>query len=436
MDVHEADVVERDFHTRWIYFGLFAWLQTFGRFTALYYQNEGLTDAEIGMVFAAGNLSAPLLNQLFNYLADRAAAKHGPVARMYFFSANIVWATICWTLQAIDVTYHVTGLRPFYVMLVVRMSLAFAYSGCCGLLDAITIQGLRNRHDYGKERLYGAYSWAIVGIVLGILMDNLSMGTRVTHFAVPVAAVVVLAAVVAAGHPPEARSLAEARGTTSSASEDVSGGALCALLKSYSKISTVSFFVFAIFLGIGMALVENLIFLYFHELNASYTVMGLSIVVTIVFEIPLFAASPKLLATFGTRGLLVIAGLCWVIRGVGYTLIPKGDGVWILLFEPLHGVTYAAWQTASVEVMAEITPSRLAATGQTFLGSLRGLAGTATGNLFGGMVISKFGEATLYRGVAALIALGLVQYLIIGRAGKVATRRDCEDPLNTAAEGS
>merc|ERR1712048_121926 len=167
----------------------------------------------------------------------------------------------------------------------------------------------------------------------------------------------------------------------------------------------------------GMALMEDLIFLYFQDLHASYTICGLSVVVTVIFEIPFFAVAPTMLKAFGTEGLLFLAGLCWIVRGVGYTLIP--GGAWILIFEPFHGVTYAAWQTSSVEYMASITPPHLSASGQTFLSSLRNLLGTTTGNLFGGMVIDHFGEAALYRGVAVAVAIGLFQYHFTSRLSHI-----------------
>mmetsp|Transcript_69250 Transcript_69250/g.180037 ORF Transcript_69250/g.180037 Transcript_69250/m.180037 type:complete len:106 (+) Transcript_69250:643-960(+) len=78
----------------------------------------------------------------------------------------------------------------------------------------------------------------------------------------------------------------------------------------------------------------------------------------------------------------------------------------------MHGVTIALWQTASVEVMASITPPSLAATGQSFLSNVRGLFGSALGNLFGGIIIiANYGEAALYRGAAVLVGMGLLCYL-------------------------
>ena len=49
----------------------------------------------------------------------------------------------------------------------------------------------------------------------------------------------------------------------------------------------VAFFVYAVTLGYGMTIVENLVFLLFRDLGASYFVCGITVVVTVIFEIPI-----------------------------------------------------------------------------------------------------------------------------------------------------
>merc|ERR1711865_549199 len=101
----------------------------------------------------------------------------------------------------------------------------------------------------------------------------------------------------------------------------------------------IAFFIYAIALASGMAIVENLVFILFRELNASYFLCGVSVVVTVVFEIPLFSQSKRLLSRIGAPGLLTVAGLCYSFRVVGYTFCP--GGWYVLFFEPMHGVTIA-----------------------------------------------------------------------------------------------
>jgi hypothetical protein len=185
--------------------------------------------------------------------------------------------------------------------------------------------------------------------------------------------------------------------------------ALSHLLKTYmSSTVNLAFFFYAITLGYGMAIVENLVFLFFQELDASYFLCGVSVVVTVVFEIPLFSRSKWLLENCGVSKLLVLAGLCYSFRVVGYTLCP--GGWFVLFFEPMHGVTIAAWNTASVEMVASMTPPEFAATGQAFLNLIRSGVGATLGTSVGGAIIRLYGESACYRVSAVIVSLGLLVY--------------------------
>ena len=150
------------------------------------------------------------------------------------------------------------------------------------------------------------------------------------------------------------------------------------------------------------------VFLYFKELNASNVLCGLSVVVTVVFEIPLFSHSKQLLERYGEHTLLTMAGLCYSFRVIGYTLCP--GGWYVLLFEPMHGVTVALCGTASVQMMTSITPAAFVATGQAFMSLLRSCFGSSLGTFVGGAIIRSYGESACYRTSAALVAGGLLVY--------------------------
>eukprot|EP00747_Dinoflagellata_sp_TGD_P185088 gnl/TRDRNA2_/TRDRNA2_41382_c0_seq2.p1 gnl/TRDRNA2_/TRDRNA2_41382_c0~~gnl/TRDRNA2_/TRDRNA2_41382_c0_seq2.p1 ORF type:complete len:285 (-),score=36.60 gnl/TRDRNA2_/TRDRNA2_41382_c0_seq2:81-935(-) len=227
----------------------------------------------------------------------------------------------------------------------------------------------------------------------------------VQHVLVVLIAVLSLVVLCTQGRPPKAEGGKGPAGLAALADN----AALCALMRSYgASWMILSFFAYAVTLGVGMTIVEHLIFLLFRELNATYFLCGVSVVVTVVFEIPLFQFSKRLLSAFGTSGLLAAAGLCYSFRVVGYTLCP--GGWYVLLFEPMHGVTIATFQTASVEMMASITPPAFAATGQAFLGLLRSGVGGTAGNYLGGLIIRLYGESACYRTSAVVVLTGLAGF--------------------------
>ena len=92
--------------------------------------------------------------------------------------------------------------------------------------------------------------------------------------------------------------------------------------------------------------VDNLVFIFFEYLGSSYTVMGLTVLLTVSFEIPIFRLAPRLLERLGSGKLLLVASTCYIVRAVGYSCIPKGHILYVLVLEPLHGITYACSQVS------------------------------------------------------------------------------------------
>eukprot|EP00930_Biecheleria_cincta_P014299 TRINITY_DN12365_c0_g2_i1.p1 TRINITY_DN12365_c0_g2~~TRINITY_DN12365_c0_g2_i1.p1 ORF type:complete len:515 (+),score=53.30 TRINITY_DN12365_c0_g2_i1:151-1545(+) len=393
------------FRTRWLYFMKFSWGACMGRFMSLYYLAEGLDEADIGFVFAASSACAPFVSTSVAVMADRFAARV-PAARHYMFAACIILGSLAFTLMAL----HLPGVSRMTTMLVCRILFYSCNASADVLADAITLQGLEDRRRFGGERLYGAISWAIVHLALGVLLER--FGRSIQHILIILMGagnIIVLAIIGLPNGKSEVDEEASPGKKSAGLAALTDNRALAALLKSYaSSYETLAFLFYAVTLGLGMTIVENLIFLYFRELNASYFLCGVSVVVTVVFEIPLFWQSKALLLKLGAPTLLSLAGLNYIVRVLGYTLIP--GGWYVLIFEPMHGVTIAMWCAASVELMASITPPEFTATGQAVLGLLRSGLGSTMGNYFAGAIIRRYNESTCYRSSAVAVALGLASY--------------------------
>ena len=61
----------------------------------------------------------------------------------------------------------------------------------------------------------------------------------------------------------------------------------------------VAFMLACICVSAGMAVVESLLFLYFEFLSGSNTLCGLTVALTVLFEIPIFHIAPTLLRPYG-----------------------------------------------------------------------------------------------------------------------------------------
>ena len=165
-----------------------------------------------------------------------------------------------------------------------------------------------------------------------------------------------------------------------------------------------------ILLASGLSIVENLVFLFFEQLtNGNTTICGLTVACTVLFEIPVFQISPMLLRKYGVGVLLLAANVAFIIRIIGYTLIPEGHIVWLFVLESLHGVTYACSQAAAVEYVDSNMPTGKEASGQGIVNLARGF-GSVLGLFLGGLLQDTYGPRTMYRIFAMTVTTGTLVF--------------------------
>jgi hypothetical protein len=137
-----------------------------------------------------------------------------------------------------------------------------------------------------------------------------------------------------------------------------------------------------------------------------------SVVITVSFEIPLFAVSTPLLERVGVDYLLVISMVCYVIRVFVYTLIPKAHPGLILLVEPMHGLTFACFTMASVQFIAGKAPPGLENSAQTLLATVRAV-GSIAGTAGAGYLFAHVGALVTYRAFAGAVTIALGLWLVV-----------------------
>ena len=90
----------------------------------------------------------------------------------------------------------------------------------------------------------------------------------------------------------------------------------------------------------GQAVLENLMFLFLKYLGSSYLLLRVLLVVKIVFEVPVFYYGDVLLCNYGHFSILLLGCGAYILRVVLYSFLPFDHATYVLLIEPLHGLTY------------------------------------------------------------------------------------------------
>ncbi|CAB9497821.1 expressed unknown protein [Seminavis robusta] len=461
----EDNIGETSIRPRILYASIFVYVSlTGGRFLSVLLQDAGLSDSQIGLCFASSTVVQSLCSSFSGSFADDYERRHPGLGRSRVLLCGILMSGALFLLQGL---HHVTTIPVVSTVtwhVVLRVLYAASTSFVWPVLDGITLDYL-NEHsdkaDFGKERLHGAIWWAITNLIMGPSLDRLGFSILYLY------SIVSLVAVAATIHIFTNAQLASRQGqrrrqdtgnqlghdtkenidvdTSAKDSVENQGNRELPLPKGLKRqkshvvptdeednevkeeeeapdkprLSLVSIgsmicgtttgaaFMFAVFcLAIGMAVVEQLIFLYFEVLGSSYTLCSLTVLLTVLCEIGLFAYGPELLNRWGPIKLLLLAGVCYVLRVIGYSLVPQGQPWFVLLFEPLHGITYACASISSVDFVAQLMPSGYESSGQGLLHTLRGF-GSVLGVLFGGIGDDWLGPRTVYRCLAAVVTVGL-----------------------------
>ena len=177
---------------------------------------------------------------------------------------------------------------------------------------------------------------------------------------------------------------------------------LATLYNQPTRLLNISYMIALLMLYIGMSVVENLIFLYFEFLGGSNTLCGITVAITVLFELPIFHYAPYILRWMKSPVWMFQAGcLAYVVRVVGYSIIPVSHAPWVLVLEPLHGITIGFVLTGSVAFVDSLMPTGYESSGQGFLSSVTGL-----GQFFGLCIGGVLEGRVLYRVLAGIVSFG------------------------------
>ncbi len=365
-----------------------------------------------------------------------------------------IGTTLTFCVQALPELGLMNKSRTFEFFMGLRILYSTFLSPVYSIVDAIAIRYLKfhgiDKAHFGNERMFGAVSWGLVSFVLGICIDL--YGTASMYVSIGVMNVMLLCSIYAftdsnttdavipssenAGEIelPSKQSAGnivaapdnedETDGLIDSSASSDSKPAVdnstevpvtfssthVALLLCSSAISGLFILLNTVLSGVT-SIVENLVFIFFKDtLGTSNFICGVSVVVTVIFEIPLFTYSKHLLDAVGHHYLTVIACMSYIVRVVGYTVVPSG--AWVLAVEPLHGMTYACNKIAMVNYIASVAPPGHEATALSLVAAL-GSIGKLLGTLLGGYVEELYGSNVLYRGAAGVLGCVLIPFCFL-----------------------
>jgi PPP family 3-phenylpropionic acid transporter len=353
-------------------------------YMALFYQGQGMSGGQIGLLTAIPPIISFFAAPLWTGAAD-ATRRHKLV-------------TVIATVAVVIVAFIFPGMASFGGLLLMVSLFAFTNSPISSLVNsAVLVQMGDRKHQYGRVRLWGTIGYGILAPFGGTLIGRLGLQWSFWGFAI-LMLVSLLVVFLIPFQQSHVRSM------------NFFGQGVRVLLRNKAW---VLFLVMVLIAGVGMATVNNYLFVFMNYLGASKSLMGIALTVSTISEIPAMFFSDRLIRRYGARGMLVIALTVIGLRLIFYSLTAQP---WvILLIQLMHGLTYAVIYTAGVYYADQIAPPGLNAVTQgMFAGTFMGF-GSAAGGLLGGLLLDRFSPEGMYAIVGTVVLLGMIIFLIVER---------------------
>ena len=360
-----------------IYFCYYAAMASLLPFIALYYRQVGLSGSQIGLLTAISPMVALVAAPAWGGLADR-TQRHRLLLTVAIGGAMLMMLLV-------------SQAGSLLVLAALVTAYAWFSSPIMPLVDNSVLALLGSRKsDYGKQRLWGAVGWGLAAAVSGTLIDRFGLDAGFAGF------LVLMGAGLAASRTMR---IAEA----GIGQQFWRGIGLLAANRRW-----VAFIVIVFVAGIGSGVVNNFLFLYLSDLGASKSLMGWSLFVATLSEIPIFFFSSRLLQRYGAPGVLMIALGANVIRLAAYALMPAA---WVVLpIHLLHGFAFSAMWVAGVSYAGDLAPAGMGATAQGLFSGVNMGLGAAAGALMGGFLYDTAGPHAMFGWIAVALALSMAGF--------------------------
>ena len=379
------------------YAGFYAALGCFYPYIVLYYQQLGLNGAEIGILSAIPPLTMAVLAPVWGIVTDR----YG-VHRLVLRAALLAGAGIVLLL---------TQVTSFALLLPLTVLLAVCSAPVLPLMDSYGV-AISSRHgvSFGRLRLWGSIGFALTTPVIGWLMG----GTITSLCLIAYAVMLTLTTGVTLGFP--ALEVRPQQSVWRGTGNIVRRPAMVILLLTVYLIAA------------GTMPMFNLFGIYLTQLGGSMGDVGLASAASALSELPVLFFGGWIMKRFGSRSMLIIAMLVFVVRMVAYTLVPAP--AWVLPVQLLQGLSYGIYLRAAVTLVQQLVGSELAATAQGLLASSFGF-GQITGSLVGGALLDPIGVNGIYRLGAGVMLVALGVYFIGMRRYGAHTQLDQSVPARS-----
>ncbi|OCT13684.1 MFS transporter [Paenibacillus pectinilyticus] len=335
----------------------------YGTFMPVYLNSVKFSQEQIGLLLSLGPLIAMFGQPIWGAFGDRAKSKNR-VLRVLVIGSGI--SILFFPLS-----------QQFAFVLVVICLFTFFQTSIFALSDAITLEEIDRRPtwNFGHIRLGGTVGFAIMSLVFGIVAKSH------IHSMFPVYAGAMVAALICLWRFPPAA------GRVTNVMEKK----FRELFRNRKLMLYLSInFVIQITLGYYYAFFP----IYFKEMGGDSVLLGWSMVISSLSELPFLLFSAKIFKRISISMLLIIAALASTLRWFLFSQIDNPH--WLLPVQLLHGLIFIVLSVTLATFINREVPPEWKASGQTLNGLLSLGAARIIGSFIGGIMSAAYGMRQVF----------------------------------------
>jgi PPP family 3-phenylpropionic acid transporter len=349
---------------KFVYFIYFAGFAIYLPFIYIYLRSIGLSGLEIGILTSISPLVGMLSAPLWGILNDRFGRTRLLLGVAVIGSILSVWG--------------IATANNFVILSVMTAIFSLFFSTLTPMLDSNTLLLLGDQRErYGSVRLWGSAGYVLLTLAGGILLERFGL-----DFLFPLFTICMLVLLISlVWYPVRQVEL----GSSPRLFEN--------LWKMLRQPRWLVFVIGTMLVWVSATGLNTFLGVYLKELNASESLIGLTMAIAGAAEIPSMYLGARLLKRFSPRK-LIAAGMCaYILRMFCYGIMPSPE--WAPLISVLNGASFGFFWIGSVAYVNELAPDEIKSTSQGLLLAILNLSSLASATFIGWLYDST-GPANLF----------------------------------------
>jgi len=351
----------------------------FGPYLAVYLNQRNFTGAQIGLLLGVMPISMLLFQMVWSYLSDILNTRR-TLLLIGSFSAAIA-------------AYGLGKAETFSFALMWAILFSAMRAPIAPISNAIVLDYLEDLDEmdaYSLFRLWGSAAFAVSSALMGALFLNRILD----YFSWFLMGVYLILTVLGFLLPERGK--------------EFSYKGFEGLQMLTQNPNFVLYLFGSMFVGATLGIYNSYQTLFLQLLDASSWLIGFTVSLQALVEVPMMMAVPFLLNRFSTRGLILVGAIALPIRWLLYTVIQQPG--WVIPTQIFHGLGVVSFLVVGVAFIDRLISPKWRATGQgLYLSAMLGI-GSGVGTYLAGLILEGRGVRSIwYLSLAlGLVGLGLV----------------------------